>query len=158
MAVTDRTQQPRDTCPGCRRGIKRDRSGSLHAHKCPHGAWCAESAAPRDGCKRCAEERDGALVLCDEQAVGALRADAAKVHLRRAIGDTEAACRDICSVIGANDAYRMIAQATRALQDAYRTLDVAAADGALRLDRPPDDRDRSMHAGCGLYTTVEDPP
>lgn len=93
------------------------------------------------------------VVSTRRKLVGEARASAALEHLTEARNALDAACRDLCSVEGAREAYREIAQLSNRVVVARGRLDMAFAlqESPFALDREPTDEEIDKpHAGCKL--------
>lgn len=83
------------------------------------------------------------------ESIGIRRADEAIVHMEHARVEMEAACADLCSLVGAVDAYGQLREAMRTLVGARRIITEARETNRVKLDRDPRPEDAMPHAACG---------
>lgn len=81
---------------------------------------------------------------------GALRVTAAREHLAQARGQLDAACRDLCDVMGASDFYREISKASDTARDVgYMLKDGVEAQAFAACGNIEGDK---KHRSCGGAT------
>jgi hypothetical protein len=94
------------------------------------------------------------FVTDEHRKVGDAKVGCAIQHLDAAREALDAACRDLCSVINGNRAYRDIARLSDSVRDQRNelqsTLNLRTVDYALDREPVPDDFTNPHLKGCGM--------